>query len=51
MARHRAHSVAFERRVAPEFLAGETLQKRHEPSRDLIRAWRRSWSGWRTSSA
>jgi len=42
MARDRTHSVAIERRVAQEFLAGETLHglaRRHELSWNLIRVW------------
>jgi hypothetical protein len=42
MARHRTHSVTFERQVAQEFLAGETLHglaKRHDLSRNLIPVW------------
>ena len=42
MARHRSHSVEFKRRVAQEFIAGETLHalaKRHDVSRTLIRVW------------
>ncbi|MBS5905556.1 transposase [Roseomonas mucosa] len=42
MARHRSHSVAFERQAAGEFIAGETLHalsKRHDISRQLIRIW------------
>ena len=42
MARHRSHSVAFNRQVAGEFVAGETLHalaKRHDISRQLIRIW------------
>jgi transposase-like protein len=42
MAKHRSHSVEFKRRVAQEFLAGETLHglaKRHDLSRNLIRVW------------
>jgi transposase len=42
MARHRSHSVEFKRRVAQEFIAGETLYalaKRHDVSRTLIRVW------------
>ena len=42
MARHRAHSTAFKRQVAQEFLASETLHglaKRHDLSRNLIRVW------------
>jgi transposase-like protein len=40
MARHRSHSIAFERQVAQEFVSGETLHslaKRHDLSRNLIR--------------
>ena len=42
MARHRSHSIEFKRRVAREFMAGETLHalaKRHDVSRTLIRVW------------
>jgi transposase len=42
MARHRSHSIEFKRRVAQEFMAGETLHalaKRHDVSRTLIRVW------------
>ena len=42
MARHRSHSIEFKRRVAQEFMAGETLHalaKRHDVSRNLIRVW------------
>ena len=42
MAKHRSHSVEFNRQVAQEFLAGETLHglaKRHDVSRNLIRIW------------
>ena len=42
MAKHRSHSVEFNRQVAQEFLAGETLHglaKRHDLSRNLIRVW------------
>jgi transposase len=42
MARHRSHSVEFKRRVAQEFIVGETLHalaKRHDVSRTLIRVW------------
>ena len=42
MARHRSHSIEFKRRVAEEFMAGETLHalaKRHDVSRTLIRVW------------
>jgi transposase len=42
MARHRSHSVEFQRQVAQEYLAGETLHglaKRHDISRNLIRIW------------
>jgi transposase len=40
MAKHRTHSIEFERQVAQEFLAGETLHglaKRHLSK--LIRIW------------
>ena len=39
---HRSHSVAFKRRVAEEFLAGEILHglaKWHDRCRNLIRVW------------
>ncbi len=42
MAKHRSHSTAFQRQVAQEYLAGETVQglaKRHDLSRNLIRVW------------
>ena len=42
MTKHRSHSAAFKRRVAEEFIAGETLHalsKRHDISRQLIRIW------------
>ena len=42
MAKHRTHSVAFKRKVAEEFIAGEALHalsKRHDISRQLIRIW------------
>lgn len=42
MTRHRSHSIAFKRRIAQEFLSGETLHglaKRHDLSRNLIRLW------------
>src|SRR5271166_4024338 len=42
MTKHRSHSTAFERQVAEEFIAGETLHalsKRHDISRQLIRIW------------
>ena len=42
MVRHRSHSAAFQRQVAEEFLAGETLHglsQRHDISRQLIRIW------------
>jgi transposase len=42
MAKHRTHSIEFKRRVAQEFLAGETLHglaKRHDVCRNLIRIW------------
>ena len=42
MARHCSHSAAFQRQVAEEFLAGETLHglsQRHDVSRQLIRIW------------
>ena len=40
MARHRIRRVEFERQIAREFVAGETLRalaKRHDLSRNLIR--------------
>jgi transposase len=40
MTEHRSHSATFERQVAQEFIAGETLHglsKRHDVSRQLIR--------------
>ena len=40
MARHRSHKGAFQRQVAEEFIAGETLHalgERHDISRQLIR--------------
>src|SRR5271169_3872367 len=42
MAKHRSHSIEFERQVAQEFIAGEALHglaKRHDVSRNLIRIW------------
>ncbi len=42
MAKHRTHSVDFKRQVSQEYLGGETLHalsKRHDVSRNLIRAW------------
>jgi transposase len=42
MAKHRIHSIEFKRKVAQEFVAGETLHslaKRHDLSRYLIRIW------------
>jgi transposase-like protein len=42
MAKHRSHSIEFKRRVAQEFIAGETLHslaKRQDVSRNLIRIW------------
>ncbi len=42
MTRYRSHSIEFARRIAQEFLAGETLhglEKRHDISRNLIRVW------------
>ncbi len=42
MARQRSHSIEYKRRVAQEFIAGETphaLAKRHDVSRTLIRVW------------
>jgi transposase-like protein len=46
MARYRTHSVEFNRQVAPEYLAGETLHglsKRHDIPRQLIRVWVRKY--------
>ena len=40
--KHRSHSTAFNRQVAEEFPAGETLHalsKRHDILRQLIRIW------------
>jgi transposase-like protein len=45
MAKHRTYSIEFERQVAQEFLAGETLHglsKRHDFCRNPIRVWFRS---------
>jgi transposase len=42
MANHRTHSIEFKRKVAQEFLTGETLHglsKRHNICRNLIRFW------------
>ena len=43
MARHRTHPVAFKRQIVQEHLSGEvglnTLAKRHELCRHLIRVW------------
>ena len=39
MAKHRTHSIEFKRQVALDFIAGETLAKRHDISRNLIRIW------------
>ena len=42
MTKHRSHSAAFKRKVAEEFLAGETLHGlslQHDISRQLIRIW------------
>jgi len=42
MAKHRAYGVEFKRQVTQEFLVDETLHglaKRHDFSRNLIRAW------------
>ena len=42
MARHRTYSIEFKRRVAQEFLGGETLYgltKRHDVCRKLIQIW------------
>ena len=40
--RHRSHSTEFKRQVVAEFRGGETLHalgRRHDLSRNLIRAW------------
>ena len=42
MAKHRTYSIEFKRRVAQEYLGGETLHglaRRHDVSRNLIRIW------------
>src|ERR1700747_1983341 len=42
MTRNRSHSIEFQREVAREYAAGETLHalaKRHDVSRNLIRIW------------
>jgi transposase len=42
MAKHRSHSIEFKRRVAQEFIAGETLHalaNRYDISRTSIRIW------------
>ena len=42
MARHRSHSVAFKCQVAQEYPSGDALHglaKRHDLSRNLVRAW------------
>ena len=42
MPKYRAHSIEFNRQVAQEYLAGETLHglaQRHDISRNLIRVW------------
>src|SRR5260221_785874 len=42
MARQRSHSIEFNRQVAQEFIARESLyalSKRHDISRQLIRFW------------
>lgn len=42
MVRHRSHSVEFKRRVAQDYLAGETLHsltRRHDLSSNLLRIW------------
>src|SRR6266567_3065049 len=42
MAKHRSHSVEFNRQVVQDYLTGETLHglaKRHDISRNLIRIW------------
>ena len=43
MARHRTHPIAFKRQIVQEYLSGEvglnTLAKRHELCRHLIRVW------------
>jgi transposase-like protein len=46
MAKHRSHSIEFKRRVAQEFITGETLHalsRRHDISRNLIRIWVRKF--------
>jgi transposase len=46
MAKHRTHSIEFKRRVAQDFIAGETLHalaSRHDISRNLIRIWVRKF--------
>ena len=43
MARHRTHPIAFKRQIVQEYVSGEvglnTLAKRHELCRHLIRVW------------
>ena len=42
MRKHRTYSIVFKRRVAEEYLAGESfygLSRRHDLSRTLIRMW------------
>ena len=42
MAKHRTHSIEFNRQVVQEFLGGESphaLAKRHSISRNLIKIW------------
>lgn len=42
MARHRSHSIEFQRQVAQDYLAVETLHslaRRPDLSRNLIRLW------------
>ena len=46
MAKHRTHSIEFKRRIAQDFIAGETLHalaSRHDISRNLIRIWVRKF--------
>jgi transposase-like protein len=42
MARHRIHSLAFKKKIVPEYAAGATLNglvRQHDLSRSLIRIW------------
>jgi transposase len=42
MARHRTHPIEFKRRVAQDYVSGETLHglaRRYDLSRNLIRLW------------